>query len=160
MLSGGTQAGSYHGADHQRRDGLAAEHVTKLGGLIEDLVKAAPGKVDKHQFAYRTHALGGCPHSGADITYFGQGRVKYPTGKLRIQPFGDTQHAAPGILFAGRARAAGHVFANNEHAGIATHFLGQGFVDCLLVSNFSSHDDCPFVLVFRCVEARSKAGHG
>ena len=66
MLGGGVQAGADHGTDHQRGDRLAAEHVAELGGLVEDLVQAATGEVDEHQFAHRAHAAGGADR-GADI---------------------------------------------------------------------------------------------
>ena len=41
MLRGGAKAGAHHGANDDRRLGLAAEHVAELGRLIENLVETA-----------------------------------------------------------------------------------------------------------------------
>ena len=54
MLCRGTAAGADHGADHQRRARLAAEHVAELSGLIEDLVEADAEEVGEYQLGHRT----------------------------------------------------------------------------------------------------------
>ena len=40
-------------------DRLAAEHVTELGGLVEDLVEANTHEIDEHQLDHRAQARGG-----------------------------------------------------------------------------------------------------
>ena len=50
MLCGGAEARAYHGANHQRRNRLTAEHVTKFGGLVIDLIETDAHEIDKHQF--------------------------------------------------------------------------------------------------------------
>lgn len=88
MLGRGTQAGAVHGAHHQRRGGLAAEHVAELSGLVEQLVEAAADKVDEHQLAHRAHAPGGGAHGHAHVTDFRQRRIQHALGELRVQALG------------------------------------------------------------------------
>ena len=67
VLGRRAQAGAVHGADHQRRGGLAAEHIAELGRLVEQLVEAAADKVDEHQFAHGAHATGSSANGHAHV---------------------------------------------------------------------------------------------
>jgi hypothetical protein len=124
VLAGGAEAGAVHGAYHQRRGRLAAEHVAELGRLIEDLVEADAHEVHEHQFGHGAQTgrrrAGRRPDEGA----FGDRRVEHAVAaERRRQPFGHAQHPAPGIVLARCAHAAGDVFAQQDHARVAPHFI-------------------------------------
>ena len=71
VLGGGAKAGADHGADHNRRLGLAAKHVAELGRLVEDLVEANAHEVDEHQLGNRAHAAGRSADCGANVGALG-----------------------------------------------------------------------------------------
>ena len=56
MLRCCTVAGTDLGANDNRCLSLAAEHVTELGGLIEDLVEADAHEIDEHELGNRPQA--------------------------------------------------------------------------------------------------------
>ena len=70
MLAGRAEARAVHRADHHRGHGIAAEHVAKFGGLIEDLVQADAHEVDEHQLGDRTQPGGGRADCSADVGAF------------------------------------------------------------------------------------------
>ena len=50
---------------------------------------------------------------GADVCRFGDRRVQHAArANLSYRPFGHAEHAAPGVVLAGRACAAGDVLAH------------------------------------------------
>ena len=111
--------------DH-RRDRLAAEHVLELGRLVEDLVEADAHEVDEHQLGDRAQAGGGGADGGADEAALGDRRVQHAVAaELGHQPLGDAERAAPGVLLAGRAQAAGDVLAHDDDAVVALHLLAR-----------------------------------
>ena len=65
---------------------------------------------------------------GADERRFRDRRIEHPAGKLVVEPLGDAEHAAPGVLFARRTHAAGVVLAHDDHGLVARHLLDQRFV--------------------------------
>jgi len=67
------------------------------------------------------------------------GVVQHAARMLVEQALGHAQHAAPGVLLAGRAGAARVVLAHHDHARVAGHFLVQRLVDGLLVGDLSCH---------------------
>ena len=73
MLGGCTEAGTNHRADDDRRFGLAAEHVSKLRGLVQNLIEANAHEIQKHQFRDGAHAAGGGADRRADIRAFESG---------------------------------------------------------------------------------------
>ena len=150
MLGRGAEAAAEHAADHHRRRRLAAEHVAELGRLVEDLVEADPHEVDEHQLGDRPQARGGRTHRGADEARFADRRVEHPgRSELRMQAFGDAERAAPGILLARRAGAAGDVLAHQDDPGIAGHLLGQRLVDRLSKGKLSRHRLAPLNRICR-----------
>ena len=62
--------------------------------------------------------------------------------ELADQALGHAEHAAPGIVFAGRAGAAGDVLAHQDHARVAPHFLAQRLIDGLPEA-FFAHGEPP-----------------
>ena len=109
MLAGRPEPRPVHGPDHDGRDRLAAEHVAELGRLIEDLVETDAQEVHEHQFGHRPQPGRSGAYGGADEGAFGDRRIQHPvTAEFRHQPLGDAQHAAPGVVVAGSAHAAGH----------------------------------------------------
>ena len=111
VLGRGAKAGADHRADHDRGLGLAAEHVLELGGLVEDLVETDAHEVDEHQLGHRAHAAGRRADRRADVGAFAQRRVEQAVAMLGVKPFGDAEHAAPGVELAVAAGAADDVFA-------------------------------------------------
>ena len=117
MLRGGAEAGAVHGADDQRRHRLAAEHVAELGRLVEDLVEADAHEVDEHQLDDRAQPGRRRARRRADEGDLGEMGVEHAVGpELRPQALGDAERAAPGVLVALGARAAGDVLAHDDDA--------------------------------------------
>ena len=135
VLRGGAEAGAVHGADHHRGHRLAAEHVLELGGLVEDLVEADPHEVDEHQLGDRAQPGGRGTDGGTDEAALGDRRVQHAVAaELGHQPLGDAERAAPGVVLAGRAQAAGDVLAHDDDAVVALHLLAERLVDRLTVA--------------------------
>jgi len=65
--------------------------------------------------------------------------VSDPAGELVVQPLGHAEHAAPGILRAGRSGAPGVVLAHDDDAFVALHFLGQRLVQGFAVGDVAGH---------------------
>ena len=131
------ETGAVHGADDHRGHRLAAEHVAELGGLIEDLVETDAHEIDEHQVGDRPQPGRGGADRSADEGQFGDWRVEHPlASELRHQALGDAERAAPRVLLAGRAGAAGDVLAHHDHARIALHFLTDRLVDGLTIALF------------------------
>src|SRR5262249_31570949 len=112
--------------------GLAAEHVTELGGLVINLVEADAEEVAEHQLGHGPEAGHGRPGGGAHDGRFGDRRVDHAgLAELAAQTLGDAQHAATGRHAGRDAGAARDVLADDHDALIALHFLAQGFVQRL-----------------------------
>ena len=60
-------------------------------------------------------------------------------GNLPVEALGDAEDASPGVVLAGRARAAGVVLAHDDHALVAFHLLGDRLVDRLAVGDAACH---------------------
>src|SRR5260221_13808285 len=128
MLCRGPKAAADHGADDDRRLSLAAEHVFELGGLVEYLIEAYAHEVDEHQIGHLAHAAGGGSNRGPDIGGFGERRIEQPVAIFRIEPLGDAENPAPGVLVAVPAHAAHDILTHHEYRRIARHLLIERFV--------------------------------
>ena len=85
VLRGCAKASAVHRAYDQGRDRFAAEHVTELRRLIEDLVEAHPHEVDEHELGHWPEAGRGCARRRSDERAFGDRGVEYALGaELRI----------------------------------------------------------------------------
>ena len=93
------KSGTVHGPDDERGDGLAAEHVAKLGGLIEDLVEAHAHEVDEHQLGNGPQASNRRARRGANEGAFANRGIEDALApELRHQALCHTQRAAPRVL--------------------------------------------------------------
>ena len=143
MLGGRAEARAIHGANDDGRHRLAAEHVAELGGLIEYLVEADAHEIDEHQVGDRPKPGRGGADRGADERRLGDRRVEHPVApELRHQALGDAHRAAPCVLLAGRAGAAGDVLAHQDHARVPLHLLTDRFIDRLAIA-FPRHRSRP-----------------
>ena len=147
VLGSGAKAGPIHSADHDGRFGLAAEHVTELRRLVENLVKTHAHEVDEHELAHRAQACGSGTNCGTDKARFADRGVHDAIAVFAVQAFSYAQYAAPGIHFAVAAGATDDVFAHQHDVFVARHFLIKRFVNGLLVSDFSSHGPSPQYLM-------------
>ena len=130
VLARGAEPGAVHGADHQGRARVAAEHVAELGGLVEDLIEADADEIDEHKLRHGAQPGRSRTRRGTDIGTFAQRRIDDAiAAELAEQPLGDAEHAAPRILLAWCARAAGDVLAHQDDCRIPAHFLAQRLVD-------------------------------
>ena len=133
MLGAEARAGTVGGADHQRHRYLAVGHVTDLGDLVGDDIPAHRQKIREHDLCDGTQPGHRRTHGGADDRLFGDRRVAHA---LRPEPLQQTdgrlEHAAGG----------GDVLAEEHHAIVACHLLGDAGGNRLAVGQFR-HDAPP-----------------
>ena len=72
------------------------------------------------------------PAAAPMIRRLGDRRVEHAVGELAVEALGDAEHAAPGVVLAGRAGAAGDVLAEDDDGLVALHLLRERLVDRLL----------------------------
>ena len=148
MLGSRPKARAHHGPDHHRGTCLAAEHIAELGGLVEYLVETDPGKIDEHQLGNRSHAAGCRTDGRTDVCRFRQRSIQQAIAEFLVQPLGHPQHTAPGIVLTCSTWAPHDILSHHDHAFIACHFLGNGFIDRQLHAQFSGHLFVSFMLCF------------
>ena len=117
MLGGDARGGAVRSAEDDRRAHLAARHIERLGGRIDDLVDRLHGEVEGHELDDRLQA----GHRGADAdagkAVLGDRRVDdAPRPELLQQALRDLVGA---LVF-------GDLLAHDEDVGVAAHFLGHG----------------------------------
>src|SRR5437016_4915911 len=121
MLGRRAETCTAHRADNQWCSRLAAEHVTELGSLVEDLVEADSHEVHEHQFDHWTQPADGCPNGSADKGRLGDRGVHDTITKLAPQAFGDSQWAAPGVHLAFGPAATRNILAHEDDRWVAFH---------------------------------------
>src|SRR6266404_6519149 len=139
MLCRRTESRADHCANHNGRYRFAAEHITKFGCLVEDLIEADSHKIDKHELHDRAQTTrrgaDGCPDKGR----LGYRSVHDPISEFSVKPFGNTEYAAPSIPFSVASHSSDIIFAHHDDRFITTHFLSDRFVNGLFEINFSRH---------------------
>ena len=129
MVSRNRAARAAFGAKDHRHRRLAAEHVAVLGALVGDLIHRQRRKVHVHDLGNRAQPGHGRAHGRPADGRFGDRRIQHaPFAKLLPQP-------------ARRAISAAiqpHVFAHDEHALVAQHFLAHGFHQRLGIGDLSA----------------------
>src|SRR5271166_5316470 len=132
MLSRRTAAGADHRADDKRGLDLAAEHVSELGGLVEDLVEADAKEIREHQLGYRSQPGHGCPGGGTHDRRLGNRCVDHPS----LTEFGEEalrhpEDPAIGVALTLGGGTAGDILTDHDDGRVAAHFLRERFVERL-----------------------------
>ena len=128
MLAAVALAGARRGADDQRHFGLRAAHVMPFRGLVADLVGRHQREVEVHQLDHRPQPDHRRAAAGAADAGFADRRVEHAVAPERFeQALGDLEGAA----------VIGHVFAVEDHALVARHFLDQRFLERVLVGELA-----------------------
>ena len=122
VLGGAAAGGAEGGAEHHRHLELAAGHVVRLGGLVDELVHHQRQEVAEHEVDHRTHAGHGGADRHAGEAGFADGRVAHPFGAELLDQAGEHLEGGAGL---------GDVLAQDEHARVAAHLLGERLVDGL-----------------------------
>ena len=117
VLGADAGGGAVGAAEHDRAAQLAAGHVERLGGRVDDVVDRLHGEVPGHELDDRPQAR----HRGADAeageAVLGDRRVDHPLGaELLEQALADLVGAL----------VLGDLLAHQEHVGVAAHLLGHG----------------------------------
>ena len=103
-------------AGHQGHTALAAKHVAVFGGLVDDFIHAAQGKVDHAHLHHRAHARQRHAHAAAhDGRFTDRGVDDAVRAKGLLQAFVLAKDAAPS-----------HVLAHDHHALVGFHFSLHG----------------------------------
>ena len=133
MLAPGPQPGAHRHAQDHWNGGLATEHVTHLGGLIEDLVEAIGNEACPHDVDHGPKAGHSCPDGRAHEAGLGDRGVADPLGtELLDQALRDAERSAHGALQRrSESGPAGDVLTEDDDAGIGSHGLGKRFVNGL-----------------------------
>jgi hypothetical protein len=186
MLTGGVHPGADHRPDHHWTLRFPAEHVAQLSALVEDLVHAAPEKVDKHEIGDRPQTGRRRPDRRPDKPRFRDRRVENAVApEFLDQSLRHSHRTAPGILIDQviDIRAARDVLAHQDDRRVFAHRDPQRLVDRIFVGEFPnlghhrSHT-CPLgqrlrnrevglnsstsheYVTYTSVSASSGAGHG
>src|SRR3984885_15912350 len=114
MLCRGAEARAYHGANHNRRNRLTAEHVTKLCRLVINLIETDAHEIDKHQFDHRTQSRGRGSDRGSHKSGFSDWGVHDTVPKRFPQPFRDSEDSTPRVHFAVGSASAGNILAHDD----------------------------------------------
>src|SRR6516165_3289508 len=132
MLGRRTAPGADHRADDERGLGLAAKHVTELGGLVEDLVEADAEEIGEHQLGHRPQPSHRRPGGRTHDRRLGDRRVDHPRfAEFGEEALGHPEDAAIGVALALGGGTAGDVLADYDDSRVAAHFLGKRFVERL-----------------------------
>ena len=127
MLRRHTDTASLGSAHHHRHGWFTTQHITKLGGLIDQHVHGQGNKIKNLNFHHRAHAGNGRADAGAGEAHFSDRRIADPVvAKALPQALGDTENAA---------RLA-HILTHHKNALITGHFACHGFVKGLHIGNF------------------------
>ena len=127
VLGAEARAGAVGGAHHQRAFELAVRHVAALAELVGDVVEADGEEVREHDLGDRLQAGHGRAHGGAEDRLLGDRRVAHaPSPELLVEPDRGLEHAA----------GLGDVLAEEDHVGIARHFLRDAACDGVAIGQF------------------------
>jgi hypothetical protein len=104
----------------------------RLGGLVDHLVHGQGDEVAEHHVDHGPHARHRRTDADAGVAGLRDGRVDDPLRAELLHQPGEGLERVAGL---------GHVFADEEHARIAPHFLRDRFLDRLAVRQLSlAHD--------------------
>ena len=126
MLGGAVLHQAVGRAQHQRHGGLSAEHVVRLGHLVEHLVHGDADEIREMQVDDRLGAGDGRADARADERRLGDRRVKHALGEFVL-------HAGE---LAEDAALLGDVLAVDEHTFVGSHLFEHG-----LASRLAECDD-------------------
>ncbi len=115
---------------HQRHPGLAAEHVTGFGRLVDELVDGAQREIREAHLDHRPGAGHGGADGGAHDGGFGYGGVDDALGAEQIRETGVLpEHAAASQVLAQRPdrRVAPHFLFERRLAGLQIGAGRHGF---------------------------------
>ena len=122
MLGGNAGRRTIGATEHDGAAHLAARHVERLGGGIDDVVDGLHGEIEGHEFDDRLEAGKGRTDGDAGEAMFGDGRVDHP---LRPEFL---EHALADLV---GALIFADFLAHQEHVLVAAHFFGHGGADRL-----------------------------
>src|SRR6185503_4114753 len=105
---------------HNHRDGYCTtRHITKLGSLIDDLIRCNKCEIHEQQFHYRPHPSHRCTNAEAHKTGLADGSIAHTVGaELVDQILGHAKDAA----------VVADIFAHQEDARIGTHLFTEGLI--------------------------------
>src|SRR5215469_17082338 len=107
--------GAQRRAHDQRHLELTTRHVVNFRGLVDDLIHCQPDEVAEHNVYYRAHTGHRCPDAQPGNARFRDWRVEHPRLPKFLDQPGEHLEWRPGL---------GHVFTDDEHTRVTTHFFG------------------------------------
>ena len=120
--------------DHGDRK-LPAEHITKFGRLVDNVIHRREGEVNGHQLCNRTLPHHRRADRPADDGILRDGRILDPLGTVFVvKPFCDCIGTAPHTDF----------LAHDKDGGVTVHFFHQCLRDRLAHCYFS-HNSTPVI---------------
>ncbi|MPN63423.1 hypothetical protein SDC9_211182 [bioreactor metagenome] len=115
-------------AQHHGHRALAAEHVARLRGLVDQRIHGQRDEVHEHDFDDGLQAGERRAHGRRGDRRFGNRRVDHAFfAELLQQP-------ACGLERAARMR---DILAHHDHRGVLCHAVGHGLGDCVHITHFS-----------------------
>ena len=129
MLSGDAAGGTVRASKDNRAPHLAAGHIQRLGGRVDDLVDGLHGEIERHEFDHRPQIAKGGPDPETGKALLGDRRVDDPLGtEFGKQALG---HLVGTLIF-------GHFLAHDKDTVIGAHFLGHRITQCFADRDFDS----------------------
>jgi hypothetical protein len=133
VLGGDARRRAVRAAEHDRAAHLAAGHVERLGGGVDDVVDRLHGEVEGHELDDRLQARHRRADAEAGEAVLGDRRVDHALRpELLQQALGDLVGA---LILA-------DLLAHEEHVAVAAHFLGHGVAQ-RLAHRHGHHLRCP-----------------
>ena len=117
VLGGDARGGAVRPAEHDRAAHLAARHVKRLGGGIDQLVHRLHGEVEGHELDDRLQAGERRADAQTGKAVFGDRRVDHALVAELLQQ--SLRHLVGALIF-------GDLLAHHEHVLVAPHLLGHG----------------------------------
>jgi hypothetical protein len=117
VLGADAAGGAVRAAEHDSRADLAARHVERLGGRVDDVVDGLHGEVERHELDDRLQARHRCPDAEAGEAVLGD-RGVHDTLVAEL-----LQQLAADLV---GALILGDFLADQEDAVVAAHLLGHG----------------------------------
>ena len=117
VLRGDARGGAVRPAEHDRAMHLAARHIERLGGGIDDVVDRLHGEVPGHELDDGLQPGEGRADPDPGEAVFGDRRIDH-AGRTELveQPLG---HLVGALIFA-------DLLAHDEHRRVAAHLFGHG----------------------------------